>query len=155
MRRGTVLVGIVVVACALTAAFAMRDEEPREPILVDERQGILGRVAFGDTAADVRARRGEPNGDGQGFFPEGSAYTGPVAIPSPSSDQRPPRSPLPLHYDRTAYLISPTVGVFSMAALERGARTRAGVAIGDELSVVRDRYGRAHCSEVENGEGHA
>ena len=83
-----------------------------------------------------------------------SAYTGPVGIPSPASDQRPPRMPTPLHYDDTSYLVSPTIGVFSMATLERGARTGSGVGVGDELALVRSRYRSVSCGEFDNGEGH-
>ena len=60
--------------------------------------------------------------------------------PSPETDQGSRIPPSELHYDGTAYLVSPTVGIFSMATLEQGARTRAGVRVGDDLELVRDRY---------------
>lgn len=61
--------------------------------------------------------------------------------------------PTPLHYRDTAYLVSPTVGVFSMVTLESGARTREGVGVGDELARVRERYDRVDCGESVAGEG--
>lgn len=87
-----------------------------------------------------------------GFFPEGADYTGPPAIPSPETDQGSRIPPSELHYDGTAYLVSPTVGIFSMATLEQGARTRAGVRVGDDLELVRDRYDRTECGEAVAGE---
>ena len=39
-----------------------------------------------------------------------------------------------------------------MATLEKGARTRAGVGIGDELERVRERYDRVQCGEAVAGE---
>ena len=44
------------------------DDRGARPEVVDERAGVLNGVRFGDTAAEVpgRARRGEPNDDGEG-----------------------------------------------------------------------------------------
>jgi len=39
-----------------------------------------------------------------------------------------------------------------MAILERGARTRTGVGVGDELDRVRERYERVECGEAVAGE---
>jgi hypothetical protein len=139
----------VVVALALTLA-GEDDEAPT--VLVDERTGVLHGVRFGDSEDKVRTRLGEPSDDHQGVFPEGADYTGPPAIPSPRTDQRPPRKPTPLHYDESAYLVSPTVGVFSMATLEQGAQTRAGIGVGDDLELVRERYERVKCGEAVAGE---
>jgi hypothetical protein len=146
---GAAAVAVVVVVGALVADGG--DDAPRS-VLVDERGGSLHGVRFGDGEPAVRERLGPPSDDAQGVFPEGRDYTGPPAIPSPRSDQRPPRMPTPLHYGDTAYLVSPTVGVFSMSTLESGARTRAGVGIGDDLDRVRARYDGAHCSESVAGE---
>jgi hypothetical protein len=153
MRRRT-RVGIgVAVAVAVTAAaavFVARGQDEPRAVLVDERRGVLHGVAFGDPLDSVRARRGEPSDDSQGFFPRGADYNGPPAIPNPPSDPR--AAPTPLHYGETAYLISPTVGVFSMATLEDGARTKAGVGIGDALDRVRESYRRVRCGESVAGE---
>jgi hypothetical protein len=138
-----------VVALTLTLA---REDDEAPTVLVDERVGVLHGVRFGDSEGEVRARLGDPSDDHQGVFPEGADYTGPPAIPSPRTDQRPPRQPTPLHYDESAYLVSPTVGVFSMATLEQGARTRAGVGVGDDLELVRERYERVECGEAVAGE---
>jgi hypothetical protein len=145
------LLASAAVVMALALAFGGDDEEA-SPVLVDERDGILHGVRFGDSEDEVRARRGEPSDDSDGFFPDGADYTGPPGIPSPRTDQASPRQPRPLHYDETAYLVSPSVGVFSMATLEEGARTRAGPGVGDDLALVRERYDRVDCGEAVAGE---
>jgi hypothetical protein len=155
VRPGTlalmVVAGVAAVVVALALTLARKDDEART-VLVDERVGVLHGVRFADSEAEVRARLGEPSDDHQGVFPEGADYTGPPAIPSPRTDQRPPRQPMPLHYEDSAYLVSPTVGVFSMATLEQGARTRAGIGVGDDLELVRERYERVECGEAVAGE---
>ena len=153
-RRTLVLAAVAMLlgaAVVITILAAAADEDPAR-VLVDERGGSLHGVRFGDSEAAVRRRLGSPTDDAQGVFPEGTDYTGPPSIPSPRSDQRPPRMPTPLHYGDAAFLVSPTVGVFSMATLESGARTRAGVGIGDELGRVRERYDRVDCGESVAGE---
>jgi hypothetical protein len=154
VRPGTlalILLAAAAVAVALALILARGDDEA-PTVLVDERAGVLHGVHFGDSEDEVRARLGEPSDDHQGVFPEGADYTGPPAIPSPRTDQRPPRQPRPLHYDDSAYLVSPTVGVFSMATLEEGARTRARIGVGDDLELVRERYERVDCGEAVAGE---
>ena len=145
------LVAVIVAGIALAAAIVIVSAD--EPVvMVDERSGVLNGVRFGDSEAEVRARHGEPSDDDDGFFPEGADFTGPPSLPSPRSDQRPPREPTPLHYDDAAYVVSPTRGVFAMASLAEGARTRAGVGVGDELRLVRERYDRVVCGEAITGE---
>lgn len=139
---------LVGVGAALAVARAAHDDEP-PPVRVDERRGVLRGVELGASTDDVRARLGEPTDRSQGFFPHGRSYTGPPAIPTPPSDRGAPAS---LHYDDTAYLVSPTRGVYSMATLRRGARTRAGVGVGDDLELVRERYDRVDCGRSPAGE---
>jgi len=137
-RRGWTTLALVV---------ARRDEEAT-PVLVDERSGVLHGVRFGDGEREVRELLGQATDDHDGYFPAGADYTGPPAIPSPKTDRGSRIPPSELHYDDTAYLVSPTVGVYSMATLEEGARTRAGIAIGDDLELVRERYDRVACGEA-------
>ena len=154
-RRGATVAGVLVALGAVAvAAIVSRGggEGGPAPPLVDERAGVLRGVRFGDSAREVRAKLGEPTDDEDGFFPAGTDYTGPPAIAAPASDQRPPRKPETLHYGDTAYLVSPSVGVFSMATLAEGARTRAGVAVGDDLARVRERHRGARCGEAVAGE---
>jgi hypothetical protein len=122
--------------------------EGAQQVLVNERSGELLGVRFGDTAQQVQARLGEETDSEDGFFPAGAVFTGPPSIPSPPSDQATRAEPDELHYDETAYLVSPTTGVFSMATLADGARTVAGVAIGDDLTRVREVYERVDCGEA-------
>jgi hypothetical protein len=84
-------------------------------VLVDERAGVLHGVRFGDNEGKVRELLGEETDDRDGFFPAGADYTGPLAVPSPATDQGSRIPPGELHYNDTAYFVSPTAGVFSMA----------------------------------------
>jgi hypothetical protein len=148
-----VVVAVVGVACVAAAAVAVtRGSEEPTPVLVDERSGELHGVRFGDSEDDVRALLGVETDDAPGFFPEGAQYTGPVAIPSPASDRDARTRPVELHFRDLAYLVSPTAGVYSMATLEAGARTRAGVGVGDSLPAARDRYSGAECGAAPRGE---
>lgn len=143
---------LVALAGVGLALFAFRSDDEAQPVLVDERAGVLHGVRFGDSEDGVRARLGEETDDQPGVFPAGADYTGPVSIPSPESDRGSRVPPSELHYDDTAYLVSPTAGVFSMATLDKGARTRAGVGVGEELERVRERYDRVECGEAVAGE---
>jgi hypothetical protein len=135
------------------AAFVLGgcSDEAENPVLVDERAGILRGVRFGDTESRIRARLGEPTDDEDGVFPGGRRFTGPPSIPVPASDRATRARPAELHYDDTSFLVSPTTGVFSMATLAEGARTRAGVEIGDDLDRVREVYNRVDCGETAYG----
>jgi hypothetical protein len=151
---GRVLTALLLaaIAGAAIALLAVRRDEQAQPVLVDEQAGVLHGVRFGDSEGEVRARLGEETDDRDGYFPAGADFTGPVAIPSPESDRGSRIPPSELHYDDTAYLVSPSAGVFSMATLEEGARTRAGVELGDELELVRERYDLVECGEAVAGE---
>lgn len=153
MRRATTVIGAFAAlgVVALAVWLVVGRDEP-EPVLVDERAGVLRGIRFGDTAEEVRALLGEPTDDEEGFFPVSADYTGPVSIPSPSSDQGSRTPPQELHYSDTAFLVSPSIGVFSMAELSGGARTRAGVGVGDDLARVREVYERVDCGEAVAGE---
>lgn len=156
-RRGRLsAIAFVAVAAVVTATvvavLAARDDGAKEVVVADEHAGVLRDVRFGDTAAEVRARLGEPADTEDGFFPAGTDYTGPPAIPSPRSDQGTRTPPETVHYDEAAFLVSPTVGVYSMAVLAEGARTRAGVGVGDPLARVRAAYERVSCGEAVAGE---
>ena len=114
-------------------------------LVVDERRGELGGVRFGETSARVRAVHGHEKRRA-GFSPtRADRYTGPPAIPVA-------RTPETLDYETEAYLVSPGFGVVSMTTVAGGARTRAGVAIGDDLSAVRARYRRVVCGKTRGGE---
>jgi hypothetical protein len=145
------LIALIAAGCALGDDGEAAKPKPATSVLVDERAGVLRGVRFGDSLQEVLARLG-PTSDAQpGVFPAGADYTGPPSIPSPPSDARIPANEL--HYEDTAYLVSPTVGVFSMVTLAEGARTRAGVGIGDDLERVRKVYNRVDCGETAYGEG--
>ena len=140
------------VAIALTLVVLVRQDEAPPSVLVDERAGALHGVRFGDGEREVRELLGEEADDDDGFFPGGTDYTGPPVISSPETDRASRNPPSELHYDDAAYLVSPTVGVFAMAALEDGARTRAGIGVGDDLALVRERHDGSECGEAVAGE---
>lgn len=119
---------------------------------VDERQGVLRGVRFGDSGLEVLDRLGAPSDDEQGFFPADAAYTGPPSVPLPRSDAGTRVPPATLHFQDTAYLVSETSGVFAMATLAEGASTRAGVGVGDDLDDARDAYDTLECGRASAGE---
>ena len=144
---------LIVAALAVTIlALALRDDAAGTPVRVDERAGMLRGVRFGDSSARVRELLGEPSDREQGFFPEDADFTGPPSIAAPQSDQGTRVPPETLHYDDTAFLVSRTVGVFSMATLSPAAETRHGVGVGDPLERVRERYASVRCGEAVAGE---
>ena len=151
MRRSSLLllaVGVAVLAIAGLIRGPLPDAVDDEPtVVVDERAGSLHGVRFSETSAEVRERLGEPTDAEDGFFPAGVRYTGPPSIPAPGG------RPTPLHFDDTAYLISPDDGVQAMATVAGGARTRAGVEVGDALARVREEYEPVVCGEEVGGEG--
>ena len=139
--------GALTLAVALLLPVCAKDGA-QGPATVDERAGVLAGVRFGDRAEDIRQHLGPPTDRKPGFFPADHDYSGPPAISAPAADQgRPSVRPITLHYKDLAFLVSRHVGTFSMATLAEGARTRAGVAVGDELTRVRQRYKRVNCGE--------
>lgn len=114
---------------------------------VDERAGVVRGIHFGAAANEIRRRLGKPTDDKMGFFPAGTDYTGPPAI-----SVRDRVHPATLHYEDTAFLVSRTSGAFAMVTLAGSARTRAGVAVGDDLDRVRERYRRVTCGDASAGE---
>ena len=121
-----------------------------QPVPVDEQAGTLGGVALGDTEKQVKVLLGNPSDDAPGFFPKGVSYSGPPGIPSP--DQATARKPDMLHYGKTAYLVSPTVGVYAMATVAKGSTTRADVGIGDPLAKVSTAFKHIDCGQAGGGE---
>jgi hypothetical protein len=146
--------GLALALVVLLAGCAAKDTtESTGPATVDERVGVVQGIRFGDSAEEIRQRLGKPSDDKPGFFPAAADYTGPDAISIPAVDQgRPSTRPTTLHYEDLAFLVSPRVGIFSIATLAKGASTRAGVSVGDELDRVRQRYKDVTCGEQIAGE---
>jgi len=123
-------------------------EEPEPQRLLDERAGSYRRVTFGATEAQVRTVLGEP-GEGSGFSPLDSEFHdvgGPPAVrvwPPGSTMQK------ALRYDGVAFLVG-TKGVYAIMVTEP-ARTRRGVAVGDDLARARRLY-KVGCGEGVAGE---
>jgi hypothetical protein len=136
------------VAVLLSGCAHKGSSKAARPVTVDERIGVVQGVHFGDTAKDIRLRLGEPTDHKDGFFPSGADYTGP-----PSIAVRDRARPMTLHFKHSAFLVSRRVGTFSMATLAENARTRAGVAVGDDLDRVREHYKAVTCGEQIAGEG--
>ena len=134
------------------ALLALRLGDDPESVLIDEQAGALDGVNFGDSEAEVVRRLGDETDDRPGYFSAGRDYTGPFSIPAPASDQGSRIAPSALHYGDSAYLVSPTAGVFSMTTSSEGGRTRAGVEVGDRLALVRERYTRVRCGKAVGGE---
>jgi hypothetical protein len=117
------------------------------PTAIDEQEGSYGGVGLGSTEADVRAAFGEP-GEGDGFFPlDQESPRGPPWIPAPGGTR-----PTVLRYEEAAFLVSPSVGVYSLMVTLQGATTAAGVEIGDRLDAARQSYQSVKCGEAIAGE---
>jgi hypothetical protein len=150
MVRGALILSV---ALLLTGCGKATSTGAQTPVVINEGAGVLAGVHFSDSAQDIRTHLGAPIDSRPGFFPAGAHYTGPSAISAPVADQARPRvQPTPLHYKEFAFLVSRRVGTFSMATLTKGARTRAGVAIGDQLDRVRQAYKRVNCGKQGFGE---
>jgi hypothetical protein len=123
-------------------------DEPVTPRLLDERAGSYRGVEFGATEAQVRRVHGEP-GDDSGFSPLGSEFAdvgGPPAVrvwPPGSFKQK------SLRYEGFVFLVG-TEGVYAIMVTEP-ARTRRGVAVGDDLGRARRLY-ELGCGEGVAGE---
>jgi hypothetical protein len=116
------------------------------PTTVDEAGGRYGEVSFGSAEEEVRAAFGEPGGR-EGYFPlDEDFFRGPVFIRAVGG------KPAVLRYEEAAFLVSPTAGVYSFVVTRLGAKTRAGVMVGDPLSQVRERYEGVSCGEAVAGE---
>jgi hypothetical protein len=160
LTRPALIVGGGVALIVLALALVLRNGDDdrvtfaslRPALVVDERAGVLRGVRFGDTSAEVRRRLGRPSDDEDGFFPAGTDFTGPPNVPLPPSDRGTRVPPEMLHFRDTAYLVSPTAGVFAMATLAEGALTRAGAGAGDDLERVREAYEGVECGEAIGGE---
>jgi hypothetical protein len=137
-------------AALLVLAVSACGGSSRPAPAVDETAGTLGGVRFGATPAQVRDRLGDPSDSADGFFPKGVAYSGPPGITSP--DQGTGTRPQTLHYGDSAYLFSPTVGVYAMATAARGSTTKAGVGVGDPLADVATSFKHIDCGQTAGGE---
>ena len=144
MTRGSavaaVALALVVPACTLT------DEDERRGranVVVSEAEGSVLGIRLGSHERRIRRVLGKPVA-GDGYFPLGEHYRGPVAIPSPGPG-------LVLRYDDFAFLLSGE-RVFSFMVTREGAKTSRGVAIGDDLDEVRRTYDAVRCGEAPAGE---
>ena len=140
----------VALAALLVVAVAGCGGGSRPAPSVNENAGTLAGVRFGETAAQVRDRFHDPTESASGFFPKGAAYSGPPGIPSP--DQGTDTRPQTLHYGSSAYLVSPTVGVYAMATVAKGSTTKAGVGVGDPLADVATSFKHIDCGQTAGGE---
>ena len=141
----------LVVAALVVVAVAGCGGSSSKPTPVDENAGTLGGVHFGETSAQVKDKLGDPSDDAQGFFPKGATYSGPPGITSP--DQGAGTPPKTLHYGKSAFLVSPTVGVYAMATTAKDSTTKAGVGIGDPLAKVATSFKHIDCGQTAGGEG--
>ena len=88
-------------------------------------------------------------GGGDGYKPlNETEYCGPPHIQAQGGVR-----PILLRYAVTAYLINArTKVVFSMIVSSPGATTRAGVGVGDPLSLVRKKYNHVVCGKQVAGD---
>lgn len=143
---GVALAAATLAAGACTSVFGVDDGVSHEPRTVHEAAGSIGPVGLGSSEAEVRDVFGEPAG-GDGFVPVGEAFRGPVLVRSPNRGR-----PVELRYEETAFLGTERTGVFALMTTNDGDVTTAGVAVGDPLARVRERYGRVRCGGAPAGE---
>ena len=136
MPSNRVLLGTVAAALALVGGCA-DDDDPPATRLLDERKGSYHGVRFGDTEGEVRERLGDP-GEGEGFFPLGESF-GDIGGP-PAVRVWPPGSgsSKALRYEGVAFALG-SDGVYAII-VTAPARTRRGLAIGDDLARSRRLY---------------
>jgi len=140
------LLAVAVAGCDFSELGDREDGNTARTVL-DER-GLYGGVGLGSSEAEIRAALGEAGG-GDGYKPlNETEYRGPPHIRA-QGDVR----PILLRYAVTAYLINArTKVVFSMIVSSPGATTRAGVGVGDPLSLVRRKYEHVVCGKQVAGE---
>ena len=139
---------IALVSTAVLGFGCGGDSEPeaRDGPLLDERAGAFRGVTLGDAPREVERRRGAPQ----------RPPTSREATPTEAADDvratfggtQPPTSRATLrvfNYSDATYLSTREDGVYAVLVTADGARTRAGIAIGDPLDEVRRRYRAFQC----------
>ena len=113
--------------------------------LVDERAGTVDGVRLGDGPGRMRRRFGPPVA---GSPTRPTSQKGlPWIIPPPPGEGR-ARS---VSFPGRLALVRGATGAYALSIWERGARTRAGVGLGDPLSLARERYGELDCGVRNEG----
>ena len=141
-RRRASLVGAAVVAAGLVAVGTIRaleadGEEPFHASL----SGV-GGVGLGSSRDAVVRRFGEPV-TGDGIFPPGEDYTGPVSLVSIQGS---------LRYDGVSFLLGPSDIVDGFVLTRERSDLAGAVRVGNELDDVREKYPGATCGESVAGE---
>ena len=138
---------------ALALALAACGEA--EPTPIDELRGTYRGVGIGDSPKEVRRVFGDTDATTSGgpITPRKAGFSE-LGGPTSMAPSCPPGDPgQVLRYDDVSFLYCQgRVWAFIVAA--HGARTRREVALGDDLSSARERYGpKVRCGEAPIGEG--
>jgi hypothetical protein len=147
VRSAAAIASVLAVLVALGLAFFVlrndeEDERPARPIRVDPVAGSVASVRLGDTRAKAEARLGPapPWNDEQSVEPLEEDWN---EIGAPSGmDYR--GTPYVLRYPHTTVELE-NGRVIAIVTAERGARTPAGIGVGDALDAARDAYPALEC----------
>jgi hypothetical protein len=146
MRQSIRLTPFLVAAAITSGCGGDSDPGERSGPLVDERAGTFRGVSLGDRPNAVALARGRPDQD------PGTRNATPTGASDETSrtfgGMQPPsrRATLRIYNYRDAtYLATREDGVYAILITAAGARTSRGVAIGDSLQDIRQRYSGFEC----------
>jgi hypothetical protein len=157
------VIGIATLAVVVIAPFVLfgiGDQESDEPAphaarVIDELRGTYRGVGLGDSARDIRRvfGRGQEGGDGP-FMPLGARnfveVGGAMFIRTPGFPST-PRTPRLLRYQDVSFLLVDDK-VYALMIGEARAATQEGLAVGDDIDAVGERYDDLNCDVTEVGD---
>jgi hypothetical protein len=144
-RRVTVLIAGLLACGLLGCGGGAGSASP--PVVVDERSGAVGGVRLGDGPAEIRRELG-PGTDGRMLrrVPEdlGTEELGlPWTLdPLPGVERT---RVLTMRRDGMSLLVAPRSGAYAISVWLSGARTKEGVAVGDDLEAASETYSGLRC----------
>jgi hypothetical protein len=146
--------GVVALGLAGCGAVADAERGSAPAKVVDERHGTFEGFRVGATSKAIRARFGTPlKSPDRAITPPDVDYYevgGPTSFRPPPTLYQPGHPGGSLRYHGRAWLVEGS-RLYGFMTVERGARTRAGVAIGDPSKRVTERYEHATCETANEG----
>jgi hypothetical protein len=152
--RGRLTAGFVAaVTVAVLGCSGDEDTTRPPPFVVDEVRGKVGDVSLGDDPDDIERAFGKAAGGLMApRLPRGTAIDE-LGLPwtlAPLPGARRDRVRT-MRYDGISFLVEPKRGAYAAFVWHRGAETRAGVRIGEELMPAAARYDGLRCDVRNQG----